>query len=110
VVGDADQPHRRLRGAAALRRRDRLTADEVAGALSLDADPRADPRADRGPLSDPTFLLFVFIAMFFVLLPNQSSVVLTVHMTSQGFSGAVVALATLAVGPLWRHRMKEAAR
>lgn len=65
-------------------RRDRLTADEVAGARSLDADPRAD----RGPLSDPTFLLFVFIAMFFVLLPNQSSVVLTVHMTSQGFSGA----------------------
>lgn len=57
---------------------------------SLDAAPALGltPSAarERGPLSDPVFLLFVLICLFFVLIPHQSSVVLTVQMTSQGFS------------------------
>jgi MFS family permease len=62
-----------------------------------DAPPLAPAVApERGPLADPVFLLFVVICLFFVLIPHQSGVVLTVHMTSQGFSsteyGLVIAL------------------
>lgn len=73
-------------------RRDRLTADEVAGALSLDRVEldldRKPERRGRGPLADPAFVLFVLIALFFVLIPHQGGVVLTVHMMAQGFSAA----------------------
>jgi MFS family permease len=50
-------------------------------------DRSTTPRS-RGPIADPTFLLFVLIALFFVMIPHQSGVVLTVHMTAQGFSAA----------------------
>lgn len=67
-------------------RHDPLLAEQIGAAVAR----------QRGPLADPAFLLFVFIALFFVLIPNQSGVVLTVHMTAQGFSaaqyGAVMAL------------------
>lgn len=48
-----------------------------------------------GPLRDPGFLLFIAITFLYVVIPQQSGVVLTVHMTEQGFSraayGAVMA-------------------
>lgn len=61
---------------------------EAANEAAIAASARLAPAAvrERGPLADPVFLLFVLICLFFVLIPHQSSVVLTVQMTSQGFS------------------------
>jgi MFS family permease len=70
------------------KRRERLPEVEVARARSTSPAGRAGRRADRGPLADPVFLLFVLIALLFALIPHQSGVVLTVHMTAQGFSAA----------------------
>ncbi|HRC57219.1 MAG: MFS transporter [Myxococcales bacterium] len=74
------------------------TRPKVVGrsAASLSAMPAAArAEATRGPLSDPPFLLLVAVTFGFAIIPLQSMVVLTVHMTEQGFSrsayGAVMA-------------------